>query len=48
MVTDYCNGGWPWQGFTHVSGSLGGGAGYMCAGSRARVGSGTTIIIMDC
>ena len=29
MVTDDC--GWYTQAFTHVSGSLGGGVGYMCA-----------------
>lgn len=31
VVTDGCH--WPLQAFTHVSGTLGGGLGYMCAGS---------------
>ena len=32
MVADECRQ-WAGQEFTHVSGSLGGGVGYMCAGS---------------
>ena len=32
MVANYC--GWEHQEFTHVSGSLGGGVGYMCAGGN--------------
>ena len=39
MVTDQCS--WSRQEFTHVSGTLGGGVGYMCAyrggGAQVRV-----------
>ena len=37
VVTDDCR--WPVQEFAHVSGSLGGGVGYMCADGRPDCGS---------
>ena len=36
VVADGCN--WPDQEFTHVSGTLGGGVGYMCASSSSNHG----------